>query len=67
MRPFFTAWRPLFGLLTCTVALLASGCAVVSVAGATAGAAISVTGAVVGTGITVAGKAVGKTIDLVTP
>ena len=49
------------------VALVAPGCAVVSVAGATAGAAISVTGAVVSTGVSVAGKVVGKTIDAVTP
>lgn len=39
------------------------GCAVVEVAGATAGAAISVTGAVVSTGITLTGKAVGAGID----
>lgn len=46
---------------------LFSGCAVVSVAGAAAGAAISVTGAVVSTTVTVAGKAAGKAIDLVGP
>jgi hypothetical protein len=44
-----------------------SGCAVVSVAGAAAGAAISVTGAVVSSGVKVAGKVVEKTIDVVTP
>lgn len=44
-----------------------SGCAVVSVAGAAAGAAISVAGAVVSTGITVTGKVVGAGIDVVTP
>ena len=44
-----------------------SGCAVVAIAGATAGAAISVAGAVVSTGVTVTGKVIGKTIDLVTP
>jgi hypothetical protein len=47
--------------------LLVPGCAVVSVAGAAAGAAISVTGAVVGTTVSVAGKVVEKTIDAVTP
>jgi hypothetical protein len=45
--------------------LLLSGCAVVSVAGAAAGAAISVAGAVVSTGVTVTGKAVGKAIDAI--
>lgn len=43
------------------------GCAVVSVAGAVAGAAISVAGAVVSTGVTVTGKVVTKTIDVLTP
>lgn len=43
------------------------GCAVVTVAGAAAGAAITVTGAVVGTTVKVAGKVVEKTIDIVTP
>ncbi|HEX2009641.1 MAG TPA: hypothetical protein VJN44_01770 [Roseateles sp.] len=43
------------------------GCAVVSVAGAAAGAAISVTGAVVSTTVKVGGKVVEKTIDAVTP
>ena len=43
------------------------GCAVVSVAGAAAGAAISVTGAVVATGVSVTGQVVGKAIDVVTP
>lgn len=47
--------------------LLAGGCAVVSVAGAAAGAAISVTGAVVATGVSVTGKVITKSIDLVTP
>ena len=46
---------------------LLSGCAVVSVAGAAAGAAISVTGAVVSTTVSVTGKVIGKTIDVVTP
>jgi hypothetical protein len=45
--------------------LLFSGCAVVSVAGAAAGAAISVTGAVVSTGISVTGKVIEKTVDAV--
>jgi hypothetical protein len=44
-----------------------SGCAVISIAGATAGAAISVTGAVVSTGVKVTGKVIEKTIDVVTP
>ncbi len=48
-------------------ALAGSGCAVVSVAGAAAGAAISVGGAVVGTTVKVAGKVVEKTIDLAAP
>ena len=43
------------------------GCAVVSVAGAAAGAAISITGAVVSTGVKVTGKVIEKTIDVVTP
>ena len=52
-------------------AMLASaclgGCAVVTIAGAAAGAAISVTGAVVSTGVKVTGKVIEKTIDVVTP
>ena len=48
-------------------ASLLSGCAVVNVAGAAAGAAISVTGAVVATSVSVTGKVIGKTIDMVTP
>ena len=48
-------------------AALLTGCAVVSVAGAAAGAAISVTGAVVATTVSVTGKVIGKTIDVVTP
>lgn len=47
------------------VPLLLSGCAVVSVAGAVAGAAISVTGAVVSTGVSVTGKVIEKTVDAV--
>ena len=50
-----------------TAALVLPGCAVVSIAGAAAGAAISVTGAVVSTGVSVTGKVVEKTIDAVTP
>lgn len=46
-----------------TLALLTSGCAVVTVAGAAAGAVIAVTGAVVSTGI----KATGAVIDIVKP
>jgi hypothetical protein len=48
-------------------ALALPGCAVVSVAGAAAGAAISVGGAVVGSTVRVAGKVVEKTIDLAVP
>ena len=43
-------------------ALLLSGCGVLSVAGAAAGAAISVTGAVVSTGVKVTGKVVSAVI-----
>ena len=59
--------RRLTALALCTGALALGGCAVVSVAGAAAGAAISVTGAVVSTGVKVTGKVVEKTIDVVTP
>ena len=52
-------------LLAAAIAL--PGCAVVTVAGAAAGAAISVTGAVVSAGVTVTGKVIEKTIDVVTP
>jgi hypothetical protein len=48
-------------------ALALPGCAVVSVAGAVAGAAVSVGGAVVGSTVRVAGKVVEKTIDLAVP
>ena len=48
-------------------ATLFGGCAVISVAGAAAGAAISVTGAVVSTTVSVTGKVIEKSIDLVTP
>ena len=48
-------------------ASLLSGCAVVNVAGAAAGAAISVTGAVVASTVSVTGKVIGNTIDRVTP
>jgi len=44
-------------LLLCALLPL-SGCAVVTVAGAAAGAAIQVTGAVVSTGVKVTGKAI---------
>jgi hypothetical protein len=43
------------------------GCAVVTVAGAAAGAVISVTGAVISTGVKVTGKVIEKVIDAVTP
>lgn len=46
---------------------LGGGCAVVSIAGAAAGAAIEVGGAVVGTTVRVTGKVIEKTIDIVTP
>ncbi len=46
---------------------LLSGCAVVTVGGAVAGAAVSVGGAVVGSTVKVAGKVVEKTIDVVLP
>ena len=48
-------------------ALLLPGCAVVNVAGATAGAVVSVAGAVVGTGVHIAGKVIEKTIDVAVP
>ena len=60
------AWR-LVWCLNLAVWLPLSGCAVVNVAGAAAGAAISVTGAVVSTTVKVTGKVVEKTIDAVTP
>lgn len=53
-------------LLALSLAAALSGCAVVSMAGAAAGAAISVTGAVVSTGVKVTGKVVEKTIDVAT-
>jgi len=57
-----------FLVTTLLVGMLVSpGCAVVSIAGAAAGAAISVGGAVVGTTVKVAGKVVEKTIDLAVP
>ena len=52
------------------VAMLAfssSGCAVITVAGAAAGAAVAVTGAVAAGAVTVGAKVVTKTIDVVTP
>ncbi len=59
---------PLFrGLSLLLLASALSGCAVVTVAGAAAGAAISVTGAVVATTVAVTGKVVGKAIDVVVP
>ena len=59
------ALRAVTGLAA--AATLMSGCAVVSVAGAAAGAAISVTSAVVATSVSVTGKVIEKTIDVVTP
>jgi hypothetical protein len=55
-----------FPLLLC-LGFSLSGCGVMAVAGATAGAAISVAGAVVSTGVKVTGKVIEKTIDVVTP
>lgn len=55
------------GLICLGANALLSGCAVISVAGAVAGAAISVTGAVVSTGIEVTGKVIGAGIDAVAP
>ena len=51
-------------LLAFCVALL-QGCAVVSVAGAVAGAAIDVGGAVISTTVKVTGKAAGAAIDAI--
>ena len=48
-------------------AMLLPGCAVVTIAGAAAGAVVSVGGAVVGSTVKVAGKVVEKTIDIVVP
>ena len=56
---------PLPGLML--VATTLPGCAVVTVAGAAAGAVVSVGGAVVGSTVKVAGKVVEKTIDLAVP
>ena len=60
--------RPGAALIAGALALaLLPGCAVVTVAGAVAGAAISVAGAVVSTGVKVTGKVIEKTIDIATP
>ena len=57
---------PPLALLSATLcAWVLSGCAVVTVAGAAAGAVISVGGAVVSTGVKVTGKVIEKTIDAV--
>ena len=53
--------------LALMLASMLGGCAVISVAGAAAGAAISVAGAVVSTGVKVTGKVIEKTVDVVTP
>jgi hypothetical protein len=55
------------GLSAALMASALSGCTVLSVAGAAAGAAVSVTGAVVSTGASVAGKVIEKTVEVVTP
>lgn len=60
VRTVLQRWLPVLALVP-----LLGGCAVVTIAGAAAGAAISVTGAVVGTGVDVTGKVIGKTIDVV--
>lgn len=67
-RPSTSLARPSAQAAALLLALATAlpGCAVVEVAGATAGAAISVTGAVVSTGITLTGKAVGAGIDAMT-
>lgn len=49
---------PMKTILLLALIPLLPGCAVVSVAGAAAGAAISVTGAVVTTGVKITGKAI---------
>jgi hypothetical protein len=59
--------KPRLIALCCTLLLGLQGCAVVTVAGAVAGAAISVGGAVVSTGVKVTGKVIEKTVDVVTP
>jgi hypothetical protein len=62
------AWRRCgAALLVAGTVTALSGCAVISVAGAAAGAAISVTGAAVSTTVKVTGKVIEKSIDLVTP
>jgi hypothetical protein len=57
----------LTGLMVVALTTTLSGCGVITVVGAVAGAAISVTGAVVSTGVKVTGKVIEKTIDVVTP
>ncbi|HWP19308.1 MAG TPA: hypothetical protein VNO84_09275 [Burkholderiaceae bacterium] len=57
--------RHLLALLVLLAVPTLSGCAVVTVAGAAAGAAISVTGAVISTGVRVTGAAVEAGIDAV--
>lgn len=57
MKPLLLALLVLGSLL--------SGCAVVTVAGAAAGAAISVTGAVISTGVRVTGAVVEAGVDAV--
>jgi predicted peptidase len=61
------AWQhPLTSIgLACALTGLLSSCAVVTVAGATAGAVISIGGAVVSTGVKVTGKVIEKTVDAV--
>jgi hypothetical protein len=56
---------PLALMFAALCACVLSGCAVVTVAGAAAGAVISVGGAVVSTGVKVTGKVIEKTIDAV--
>jgi len=57
---------PRLALLSAALcACVLSGCAVVTVAGAAAGAVITVGAAVVSTGVKVTGKVIEKTIDAV--
>ena len=65
MKASRRVWVALAAVVLAAASL--SGCAVVTVVGATAGAAISVAGAVVSTGVKVTGKVIEKTVDAVTP
>ena len=67
MNTHLRGWQRVAIALIVASTLFINACAVVTVAGAVAGAAISVTGAVVSTGVKVTGKVIEKTIDVVTP